>query len=216
MEEQGSFSQSPFTSTSSQTSSSSGSGKGGGKAKKIIFLVIILLILGAVAYGATVLLGGSASEQPAEKASTDEFFIPTDTPTPEEATPTPEEEEDAKATPTPTAKVSATPTPSKKAGSSIDSASGLDRADLSIIVQNGSGEAGVAKVMADKLTGLGYVISSTGNADNYDYTGATIQVKSADKAFLALLKKDLEDDYTITTATSDYTGTGDALIIVGK
>lgn len=210
MEESGSFQQSPFsTSTPSASSSSSG---GSGKAKKIIFLVIILLILGAIAYGATVLLGGS-SETPEETPSeTEEFFIPTDTPAPTEdpeATPAEEEEESEDE--------DTTPTPTKKAASSdsVDSVSGLDRADLTIVVQNGSGEAGVAKTMADKLTALGYVVSSTGNADNYDYESTVIQVKSADKAFLALLRKDLEDDYTIGTATSDYTGSGDAVVIVG-
>lgn len=209
MEESGSFSQSPFTSNQAQSSSSNG---GSGKAKKIIFLVIILLILGSIAYGATVLLGntGETSEE-AAPTGTEEFFIPTDTPTPTEdpeATPADEEEEED-TTPTPTKKPAAT-------GDSVDSATGLDRADLSIVVQNGSGEAGVAKVMADKLTALGYVVSSTGNADNYDYAQSVIQVKSADKAFLALLRKDLSDDYTIGTATSDYTGSGDAVVIVGK
>lgn len=209
MEESGSFSQSPF-STSSPSSSSSSSG--GGKAKKIIFLVIILLILGAIAYGATVLLGGSGTTPEETTTETEEFFIPTDTPTPtEDAETTPaeeEEEEEEDTTPTPTKKPAAS-------SDSVDSATGLDRADLTVVVQNGSGEAGVAKVMADKLTALGYVVSSTGNADNYDYASTVIQVKSADKAFLALLKKDLEDDYTIGTATSDYTGSGDALVIVG-
>jgi len=214
MEESGAFQQSPFSSSSS--ASSQPSSGGGGKAKKIIFLVIILLILGSIAYGATVLLGTS-SEKPAEETTTtDEFFIPTDTPTPaEEAEVTPEEE--AKSTPEPTSKN--TPTPTKKASSSTnstDSASGLDRADLTIVVQNGSGESGVAKVMADKLKALGYTISSTGNADNYDYAQTVIKVKAASKAYLSLLKKDLEDDYTIGTATSDYTGSGDAVVIVGK
>lgn len=214
MEESAAFQQSPFSSSSS-TSSQPGSSGGGGKAKKIIFLVIILLILGSIAYGATVLLGTS-SEKPAEETTTtDEFFIPTDTPTPADSGITPTEE--ANSTPEPTSK--STPTPTKKATSSTDStdaASGLDRADLTIVVQNGSGESGVAKVMADKLTALGYTISSTGNADNYDYAQTVIKVKAASKAYLSLLKKDLEDDYTIGTATSDYTGSGDAVVIVGK
>lgn len=215
MEESGSFQQqSPFSSSS--TPSQSGGG-GGGKTKKIIFLVIILLILGSIAYGATVLLGTSSEEPVEDTSKTDEFFIPTDTPTPtEEAEVTPEDE---KTTPAPTSKTTSTPTPTKKAVTSTDStdsATGLDRADLTIVVQNGSGESGVAKVVADKLTALGYTISSTGNADNYDYAQTVIKVNAASKAYLSLLKKDLEGDYTIGTATSDYTGTGDALVIVGK
>lgn len=215
MEESGSFSQSPFTSSSTTTPTSSNSG--GGKGKKIIFLIIILLILGSIAYGATVLLGssgGDAEPTPAEE----EFFIPTDTPTPTEdpeATPVEDTETETKEESTPTPKATTAPTKAASNSDSVDSATGLDRADITIVVQNGSGEAGVAGVMADKLRGLGYNISSTGNADNFDYTETVIKVKSASSKFAALLKKDLSDDYTIGSATSDYTGTGDAVVIVG-
>lgn len=202
------FNQSPFGTKSTSSSSSSSKGPGG-RGKKLIFLVIILILLGAVAFGAMQFLGGQSSEAPEPTPTiSEEFSLPTDTPTPTE-----DEEE----TPTPTTK-SATPTPTKAAatGSSVDKTTGLDRADLTILVQNGSGEAGVAKVMADKLTGLGYVVSGTSNADNFDYAQTVIKVKAASKDFLALLRKDLGTDYTIGSATSDYTGEGDAVVIIGK
>ncbi len=205
------FSESPFGTQTSSTSHSS-NGKGPGKkGKKIVFLIIILIILAAVAFGAMQLLGNTTPTQEATPTPTiEEFVLPTDTPTPEqeeETSPTPKEDEDTTPTPTKT---------SGSASSSVDPVTKLDRSDLTIVVQNGSGEAGVANVMKAKLEGLGYVVSSTGNADNFEYAQTKVQVKTASKDFLTLLKKDLGDDYTVGSATSDYTGSGDAVVIVGK
>lgn len=213
MEENASvFSESPFGTQSSTTShSSSGKGPSNKRGKKIAFLVIILVILAAVAFGAMQLLGNTTPTEEASPTPTiEEFVLPTDTPTPEQEegiSPTPEEDEDT------------TPTPTKTSGStssSVDPVTKLDRADLTIVVQNGSGEAGVANVMKTKLEDLGYVVSGTGNADNFDYAQTQVRVKAASKDFLSLLKKDLGDDYTVGSATSDYTGSGDAVVIVGK
>lgn len=208
------FSESPFgTQPSTQTPSL---GKGPGrKGKKLIFLIIIIIILAAIAFGAMQLLGNNSGTTDITPTPTvEEFVMPTDEPAPTEA-----EEKDT--TPAPTSKASATntPTPTKTATSSsnsVDAATKLDRADITILVQNGSGEAGVAKVMSDKLTGLGYKVSGTANADNYDYAQTVIKVSGANKDFLPLLKKDLGTDYTIGSATSDYSGTDDAVVIVGK
>lgn len=130
--------------------------------------------------------------------------IPTDT-----ITPTPEET----STPTPTN----TPTP-KPTGNPVDKATGLDRSKLSVTVQNGSGEEGVAGKASDTLKNLGYDVISTGNADNYDYKNVTIQVKSSSSDFLDLLKKDLGFSYTIESATADLPDSfsSDALVIIGK
>lgn len=205
------FSESPFG-TQNSTPTSSSSSKGPGKrGKKLIFLVLILVILAAVAFGAMQLLGNTSTTENIEPTPTiEEFVLPTDEPTPEQTedtSPTPKEEEDTTPTPTKT---------SSSSSSSVDPVTKLDRSDLTIVVQNGSGEAGVANVMKTKLEDLGYVVSSTGNADNFDYAQTNIQVKSASKDFLTLLKKDLGNDYTIGSATSDYTGSGDAVVIVGK
>src|SRR3990167_9003906 len=83
--------------------------------------------------------------------------------------------------------------------------------------QNGSGEAGVAGKAAGILKDLGY-LASTGNADNFNYSNVTIQVKSTKSDYLALLKKDLSASYTIGSSSSDLSATSsaDALVIIGK
>jgi cytoskeletal protein RodZ len=204
--DEGIFESSPFTAEPT----TNGAGKKN-RGKRLVILLVILLLLGALIYGGI-------------KAAGSVLNAPTPTPTPtleptptEEPSPTPEES----GTPTPTKK--AAPTPTKgitttpaASTDSVDKASGLDRADLTIAVQNGSGEAGVAKTMADKLTSLGYKVSGTANADNFDYTNTVIRVSSANSKFLALLKKDLSGTYTIdSSSAADYTG-GDAVVIVGK
>lgn len=206
------FSESPFG-TQPSTTPTSNSGKGPGrKGKKLLLLIIIIIILAAIAFGAMQLLGNNTETSDVTPTPTvEEFVMPTDEPTPTES------EKDV--TPTKSVEKTSTPTPTKAASSSsssVDSTTKLDRADITILVQNGSGEAGVAKIMSDKLTGLGYKVSGTANADNFDYAQTVIQVKSTNKDFLPLLKKDLGTDYTIGTATSDYTGSGDAVVIIGK
>jgi hypothetical protein len=96
--------------------------------------------------------------------------------------------------------------------------SGLDRSKLSITVENGSGAEGVAGKAADVLKTLGYNIVTTGNADNFNYQGVTIKVKSDQKNFLNLLKQDLSKDYTVTASSSDFGSDSptDALVIIGK
>jgi hypothetical protein len=96
--------------------------------------------------------------------------------------------------------------------------SGLDRSKLSITVQNGSGVEGTAGKAAKILKDLGYNVVSTGNADAFNYDGVTIKVKDAQSNFVNLLKKDLANDYTITSGTSDLAADSptDCLIIIGK
>ncbi|MDO8582912.1 MAG: LytR C-terminal domain-containing protein [bacterium] len=96
--------------------------------------------------------------------------------------------------------------------------SGLDRSKLSVTVQNGSGTEGVAGKGANILKELGYNVASTGNADNYNYQGVTIKVKSSKSDFLNLLKQDLSKDYSITASSSDLSSDSptDAMVIIGK
>lgn len=96
--------------------------------------------------------------------------------------------------------------------------SGLDRSKLSVIVQNGSGIEGVAGKAAEILKEVGYNVVSTGNADNYNYKGITIKVKSSQRKFIDLLKKDLAKDYIVKSTSSDLPSNSptDALIIIGK
>jgi hypothetical protein len=96
--------------------------------------------------------------------------------------------------------------------------SGLDRSKLTVTVENGSGVEGVAGKAADVLKTFGYNIVSTGNADNYDYQGVTIKVKSDQKDFVNLLKQDLSKDYTVTASSSDLPSDSStqAIVIIGK
>jgi len=97
-------------------------------------------------------------------------------------------------------------------------AQNLDRSKISISIENGSGIEGTAGKASNFLKGKGYNIVSTANANNYNYKGTTIKVKSSTNAYLNLLKKDLSEKYTISNTSSDLPqdSTADALIIVGK
>lgn len=185
------------------------SSRGSGSRKRVILIIIGIIILVALVAYAVIATGGKG------EGDLDLTPAPTqplvETPTPISETPSPTEADE---TPTPTSKV--TPTPAKGTPSPT-SASGLERSNLKVAVQNGSGVAGAATKMSDALKKLGYDVVSSGNADNFDYAETEISVKSTKKAYLDMLETDLEDDYTIGSATSTYTGTdADAVVIVGK
>ena len=114
-------------------------------------------------------------------------------------------------TPIPTPSVSPTPNP-------VDKATGLDRSNLSIIVQNGSGEEGVAGKAFDFLKSLGYSLKTSENADNFNYQDVVIQVKPEDSDYLKLLQKDLGFNYKIGSTSADLPASfsADALVIIGK
>lgn len=178
------------------------------KRKRFVFLFFAIVFILLLIYVGSKVLNSNKSSQEADitPTPTEEFIIPTDIPAPTE-----------ELTSTPTQKPTAIPTP-KSSTSSIDKTTKLDRKDLTVIVQNGSGEKGVAGKVADILKGIGYNVTSTTNADNFDYSDITIQVKSTKSDFLPVLKKDLSSDYTIGSSTSDLSSSSsaDAVVIVGK
>jgi len=174
------------------------------KPKKFVYIAILLVIL-VIFFLTKSFLGSSKQKETSNITPTPtEYQFPTDTPAPS-ANPTTEA---GKPTPTPTAK-SVNP---------VDASTGLDRSTLSVEVQNGSGETGVAGKGSDVLKSFGYKVTATGNADNFDYQDATIKVKSTKSNFLALLKKDLGFSYTVGSASADLdsSSTADALVIIGK
>lgn len=164
--------------------------------KKLLFLAVGVILLIVVILNILRLLGSNEEVQTPTPTPSIEDFAPSET---TEPTPEPTEEP--------------TPTPA----SSVDAATGLDRADLSVIVQNGSGTAGAAGEAAELLRDLGYNVVSTGNADNFDYEDVTIRVKSSEKDYLPLLNKDLSDEYSIGDTSSDLSATSsaDAIVIIG-
>jgi len=119
----------------------------------------------------------------------------------------------ASITSSPTGEVSKTPTKAPTPTTSNNS-----KSSIKVAIENGSGESGVAAKASSVLKSAGYTIASTGNADTFDYTGVTIQVKTSEKSILTELKSDLSSDYTITSATSDLSEgqSYDALVIIGK
>ncbi|HVZ67297.1 MAG TPA: LytR C-terminal domain-containing protein [Patescibacteria group bacterium] len=185
-----------------------------GSLKRYGVIVFAIVVLGLVIFGVTRFFGGASDNKTAtnETPTPTIEMLPTDTPTPtEEVTPT--------TAVSPTKGATATPAPTKAStGSSVDKATGLDRAKLSIHVLNGSGTAGASKKMSDFLEGLGYNVIQIGNADNFDYTSTEIQVSSDKSDYIALLKKDLSSDYTVgkTSGTPPSDEQADAIVIVGK
>lgn len=133
----------------------------------------------------------------------------------ENTEPTPTDvQEDEKDTPAPTTKRQATTTP-RPTTNPVDSASGLDRSDLSVVVLNGSGKAGAASQLRDTLISLGYDVTSIGNADTQDYEKTVIETNESTKKYIDLLKKDLSNNYSIGSTSAEFFGTG-ARIIIGS
>lgn len=178
--------------------------------KKALLVLVVLALLGFGGYNAMAyFLGSGTPEQPKIEITPTPTIeeiqeTPTETPTPEES-PQPKADQPLAETARPTT-------------SPIDKATGLDRRELSIEVQNGSGEKGVAGKVADFLKSFGYKISGTKNADNFDYTNVTISIKESSSNYLSLLKKDLNTEYTVgdTNSTLSASSSADAVVIVGK
>lgn len=184
------------------------SSKSSGNKKRVVLIILGVIVLIALVAYAVIATGGKGESEPETTPVPTQPVVESPTPTIDTPTPTV-----GSTTPSVTPKASptgakGTPTPT--------TTSGLDRSNLKIAVQNGSGVAGAATKATDILKKLGYEVASSGNADNFEYTDTTIQVKSTKKGYLDMLKKDLGDTYTIGSATSDYTGEADAVIIVGK
>lgn len=172
--------------------------------KRFIYLVLAIIVLGLL-FLSYKLFGSKNNSNISTSIQTTPVQTPTDTPTPTiEVSPT-----ETNTTPTPTPKPTINP---------IDKTSGLDRSKLSVTIENGSGEAGVAGKASDILKNLGYNVTGTQNADNFNYQNVSIQIKSSQKDYLALLQKDLGFSYTVGSASSDLSDgfSSDALVIIGK
>jgi hypothetical protein len=89
--------------------------------------------------------------------------------------------------------------------------------ELNIQVLNGSGTVGAAAEVRDFLSNQGYENIDTGNADNYDYEGITINIKSSRQEFLTDIKSALEEKYTVGDSGTLSAGSAyDVVVIVGK
>ena len=146
------------------------------------------------------------------------FFFNSRSQTAQKPTPTPAAQPTLEPTEEPTSTPSGTITPGDTTPTVRPTTGAVeDATELNIQVLNGSGTVGVAGEVRDHLTGQGYKNVDTGNADNYDYTNVTINIKSSRKAFLADLQKALEDKYTLAdSGTLGADSSYDAVVIVGK
>lgn len=171
--------------------------------KRFIYLVLIILFL-LFAFFSYKIFGqknkGVISQNAANTTPVSNQVSPTETPT---------------LTLAPDITITLTPVPTINP---VDRTSGLNRSQLSVTVQNGSGEAGVAGKASDTLKHFGYNVIGSGNADNFDYANVFIQVKSVNSKYLDLLKIDLGLSYTIGSASADLPDSfsTDALVIIGK
>lgn len=173
--------------------------------KLLVFVAILALLIGGVYFGISQLFGQGSMQEEAIISPTPTMIIeetPTETPTPEIS---------------PTDSPIETPTP-KPTGNPVDKTTGLDRSQITIEIQNGSGASGVAAKVSSFLKNLGYQVTKTGNADNFDYQNVTISVKSAFAKYLPLLKSDIMAEYSIGTTNADLSASSsaDAVVIIGK
>lgn len=113
------------------------------------------------------------------------------------------------ATPTPTPEATLVPTPSPQVE--------LDRADMSIQIQNGSGVSGAAATAQEFLEGLGYAVADIGNADSSDYETTQVSIAKSAQKYSDLILEDLATKYTLAdkvetlAADSNY----DVVVILG-
>ena len=93
----------------------------------------------------------------------------------------------------------------------------LERSEWSLEVLNGSGVSGLAKKVADGLTGLGYQVVKVGNADKQTYTQSQIFVKDELKGKIDKVVADIKDIVKISSVSGQVEdSTASARIIIGK
>lgn len=67
----------------------------------------------------------------------------------------------------------------------------LSRGQTGVLVLNGNGRAGAASAEADRLRGLGYLISGTGNAARHDFASTVVMFRPGFHAEALRLARDL-------------------------
>lgn len=175
--------------------------------QRYFVVITLIVVVGILIFGITRIFTGGQNNKDGNPTPT---ATPETLPTEE---PIPTEEPDT----TPKKEPTKTPTP-KPTVNPIDGVTGLDRSKLSIQILNGSGAAGAGKRASDLLENLGYNVTQIGNAETFDFEKTTIQIKSGEDDFLALLKKDLSSEYSVGTTSADLSSgsNADAIVTIGK
>jgi len=102
------------------------------------------------------------------------------------------------------AEVKSTPTPAE-----------LTREEITLVILNGSGVAGLAGDTADTFKALGYEILSTGNADLQE--GNELYVNPEVEGLVDLLIKDADEELSISSVSGELEdSTASAQIILGE
>ncbi len=92
----------------------------------------------------------------------------------------------------------------------------VDKEDVSIEVQNGTGITGEAAFLQGKLKTLGYSDIKVGNAPTTDNTETTVTFsKSLSSTVQAEIKKELESIYKTVNVKTSSTQTTDVVIVTG-
>jgi LCP family protein required for cell wall assembly len=86
---------------------------------------------------------------------------------------------------------------------------------ITVSVRNGAGVAGIAKRVATKLTGLGFLIKDVGNIGTAPFAASLVVYRSsADKAKADVVAKSLH--IAVVEASSRYAFSGQVLVVIGK
>jgi LCP family protein required for cell wall assembly len=112
--------------------------------------------------------------------------------------------------------------PAQEAAPTAEAPEAVAPADVTVQVYNGSGTPGLAGSAATALTGAGFVVAGTGNADSSDYTVTEIRYAAGDEALAGALLAQVPgaalkavDDATSGTVQlvlgSDFNGVGQAV-----
>jgi len=157
----------------------------------------ILLGVGVFLIGAGLMVGAyfgitALSKKPGDKPATIAYQAPEITPRPIQ-TPIPQE---ASASAVPEATVKASPKATAKTTVKPKSAD-----TLAVQILNGSGKKGDAIAAKNLIEDDKYDIS-TGNADNFDYLGLTIEYKDSQETIASNIAKKLENTYGKATMES--------------
>ncbi|KKR84041.1 MAG: hypothetical protein UU32_C0051G0002 [Candidatus Woesebacteria bacterium GW2011_GWB1_41_10] len=89
----------------------------------------------------------------------------------------------------------------------------VKREDLKVQVLNGSGVSGAAAQAKTLLEGLGYLDVETGNADG-DFAETEIEIKADKAAVEVLVKKDLEDEYSLSDTVGELDESSDYDVVI--
>lgn len=90
----------------------------------------------------------------------------------------------------------------------------IEKNKMKVIVLNGTGQVGLAKKVAEKLTNAGFTIIKIGNAESKDYTKTIVQFPNGQVQGAGLLVKELKDEYKELSKEELKEGT-EFIVIVG-